>query len=37
MTRMTAIAILLLAAILQVVGDALMRVGLHKNLLGQRA
>lgn len=37
MTRLTAIAILLLAAILEAGGDALMRVGLHKNLLWQRA
>lgn len=36
MTRMTAITILFLAAILEAGGDALMRVGLHKNLPGQR-
>jgi drug/metabolite transporter superfamily protein YnfA len=36
MTRLTAIAILLLAAVLEAGGDALMRVGLHKNLPGQR-
>jgi drug/metabolite transporter superfamily protein YnfA len=37
MTRVTAITILLLAAILEAGGDALMRIGLHKNLPGQRA
>jgi small multidrug resistance family-3 protein len=36
MTRTAAIAILLFAAILEAGGDALMRVGLHKNLPGQR-
>jgi drug/metabolite transporter superfamily protein YnfA len=36
MTRMTAIAILLVAAILEAGGDALMRVGLHKSLPQQR-
>lgn len=36
MTRTTSIAILLLAAILEAGGDALMRAGLHKNLVWQR-
>jgi small multidrug resistance family-3 protein len=36
MTRTTAIAILFLAAILEAGGDALIRVGLHKHLPGQR-
>jgi small multidrug resistance family-3 protein len=37
MARTTAIAILLLAAILEAGGDALMRAGLHRNLIWQRA
>jgi drug/metabolite transporter superfamily protein YnfA len=37
MTRTTALAILLLAAILEAGGDALMRAGLHKSVLWQRA
>ncbi len=37
MTRATAIPILLLAAILEAGGDALMRAGLHRNLAWQRA
>ena len=36
MTRMTAIAILLFAAILEAGGDALMRVALHNRRPGQR-
>ena len=37
MARMTAIAILLLAATLEAGGDALMRAGLHKHMVWQRA
>jgi hypothetical protein len=37
MSRITGIAVLLLAALLEAGGDALMRVGLHKHLPGQRA
>src|SRR5580658_840085 len=36
MNRPTAILVLLIAAALEAGGDALMRVGLHKNALGQR-
>jgi hypothetical protein len=36
MARTTAIAILFLAAILEAGGDALMRAGLHRNLVWQR-
>jgi drug/metabolite transporter superfamily protein YnfA len=36
MARTTALGILLLAAILEAGGDALMRAGLHKHLLWQR-
>jgi drug/metabolite transporter superfamily protein YnfA len=35
-TRSTTILILLVAALLEAGGDALMRVGLHKNLIWQR-
>jgi hypothetical protein len=37
MSRTTAILVLLLAAALEAGGDALMRVGLHRNVLWQRA
>jgi drug/metabolite transporter (DMT)-like permease len=37
MSRITGIAVLLLAALLEAGGDALMRVGLHKHLPGQRS
>jgi drug/metabolite transporter superfamily protein YnfA len=37
MSRITGIAVLLLAALMEAGGDALMRVGLHKHLPGQRA
>jgi small multidrug resistance family-3 protein len=37
MSRITGIAVLLLAALLEAGGDALMRVGLYKHLPGQRA
>jgi drug/metabolite transporter (DMT)-like permease len=36
MTRTTAILVLLLAAILEAGGDALMRVGLHSNTMSRR-
>ena len=36
MNRTTAILVLLLAAALEAGGDALMRLGLHKNIPGQR-
>jgi hypothetical protein len=37
MSRITGITVLLLAALMEAGGDALMRVGLHKHLEGQRA
>jgi len=36
MTRMNALAVLLGAAVLEAGGDAVMRVGLHKQIPGQR-